>query len=134
MEETMPDSRKFAILIMSAFFLTVPIDGFCVEARRPNPPMVQMLQEGKAKLSPDYKSIVDDKGNSVAKETSSTIQKKESTALSSDTVKDPSAPPPPMVIFCNKKCAIVSKHCYIDETGNIVCLNVCEKEALVCGE
>lgn len=130
----MPASRKFAILISSAFFLTVPINGFCAEARRPNPPMVQMLQEGTAKLSPDYKSIIDDKGASVAKETSSTVQKKVTTTLSSDFVKDSTAPPPPMVIFCNKKCAIISKHCYVDETGNIVCLNVCEKEALVCGE
>ena len=128
----MHSSRNFAFLISAAVLLLVPVDGFSAEAKRPSPPMVQMLQEGKAKLSSDYKNIVDDKGSSLAKETSNIIQKKEPTAISSDLVKDSTAPPPTQVIFCNKKCAIISKHCYIDDTGNIVCLNVCEREALVC--
>jgi hypothetical protein len=125
-------SKKIVFLISAAVLSTVPLDGFCADPRRPNPPMVQMLQEGKGKLSPDYKNIIDEKGNKVAKETSNTVKKPESTASSDYVVKDASAPPPPMVVFCNKKCAILTRHCYLDEVGNTVCLNVCEREALVC--
>ncbi|MFZ3207696.1 MAG: hypothetical protein WA140_02540 [Geobacteraceae bacterium] len=123
---------KMLFLIPSAMFLLAPVTAFCLEAKNALP-IIELLQSGSAMISSDKKSIVDENGDIIAKETSNTIEKK-------SMVVDPNPlevgkealANTPKVIFCNKKCGMIEKHCYQDTEGNIVCVNICEKEVLIC--
>lgn len=124
--------RNLTFTILAALLLAVPSTGFCMNMKRETIPLVEMLQKGKATLSSDKKSIIDEKGGVIAKETANTVSIKPKPAENpADSGKDSSTPAPKM-FTCNKKCAIFVKHCYMDENENIVCINVCDREALIC--
>jgi hypothetical protein len=133
LEEAMRTFHNLLFSISAILLLTVPSTGFCMNIKKETIPLIEMLQNGTAKVSSDKKNIIDDKGNFIAKETANTIQikPKQSPANPTDSQKDNSTPTP-LMFTCNKKCAIIAKHCYIDENENIVCINVCDKEALIC--
>ena len=128
----MPTFQNLASIILAILLLTVPSTGFCMNIKKETIPLIEMLQSGTAKVTTDKKNIIDDKGNFIAKETANTLQNKpKQSASPADTQKD-SPTPAPLMFTCNKKCAIVVKHCYMDENENIVCINTCDKEALIC--
>jgi hypothetical protein len=132
MEEAMRAYRKLTIILSAILLLTVPSTGFCMNLKKETIPLVEMLQKGTAKVSTDKKNIIDEKGNFIAKETANTVQIKPKQIVDpNDTQKD-SSTPTPLMFTCNKKCAIIVKHCYMDEAENIVCINTCDKEALIC--
>lgn len=135
-------SRILALLLPAAVMM---IPGYCFGAERPqiDPPAVQMLKQGTAKISNDAKSLVDDKGRTLAK---SAPPPKETDyednvdpyleALYSKSIpgEKEGAPPKKSVYTCSRKCAIMEKKCFADDTGNSICVNVCERENLVCSE
>jgi len=132
LEEAMRTFQNLAFIISAILLLTVPSTGFSMNIKKETIPLIEMLQSGTAKVTTDKKNIIDDKGNFIAKETANTIQNKPKQSEGpADTQKDSPAPTPQM-FTCNKKCAIVVKHCYMDENENIVCINTCDKEALIC--
>jgi len=132
MGDAMQTIQNLTFIILAILLLTIPSTGFCMNIKRETIPLIEMLQNGTAKVSTDKKNIIDDKGNFIAKETANTIQiKPKQITNPTDTQKDSSAPTP-LMFTCNRKCAIVVKHCYMDENENIVCINTCDKEALIC--
>ncbi|HEX9024481.1 MAG TPA: hypothetical protein VF799_11650 [Geobacteraceae bacterium] len=109
-----------------------PATGNCMDVHKQAIPLVEMLQAGKAKISPDKKSIVDENSHIVGKETDNmNLPKPQPPASPADTSKE-NAPPAPQLFLCARKCAMISKHCYTDENQNIVCINECDKESLIC--
>ncbi len=120
------------IPVMIAAIVLLPFTGYCMDMRREVIPIIQMLQEGKAKISADKKSIIDENGHIVGNETTDlTLPTPKPAANSPDTAKE-NTPPPPQLFHCSKKCAVISRHCYKDENQNIVCINTCDKESLIC--
>ncbi len=129
----MSNLYKSLTAIVTAGLLMVPVTGFCMDIKKELIPLIQMLQQGKAKISPDKKNILDENGHIIGKETTNlTLPKaKPAVANPSDSEKDTS-PPAPQLFYCSKKCAMISRHCYTDENENIVCINECDKESLIC--
>ena len=109
----------------------VPTCCFSAEPLKVVPSLIQKLVDGSAKISTNKKSIVDEKGEIIAKEASSlkeTVKK----ANGNPSVSDGKTPPTPMVVTCNYKCAIITKRCYEDANGNGACINACDKQVLLC--
>jgi hypothetical protein len=133
MEVVMRALENLTFIISVILLMSVPSTGFCMNIKKETIPLIEMMQNGTAKISSDKKNIIDDKGKFIAKETANTIQlkPKPSQPNPAETQQDNSTPTP-LMFTCNKKCAIVVKHCYIDENENIVCINTCDKEALIC--
>mgnify|MGYP001580076506 CR=1 FL=1 len=124
--------QNLTFTISAILLLTVPSTGYCMNIKRETIPLVDMLQSGKAALSSDKKNILDENGHIVAKETANTaVIKPKPVAKTEDSAKD-NSPPAPQLFICNKRCAMFVKHCYMDENENIVCINVCDKESLIC--
>lgn len=126
--------QKLTFIISAILLLTVPSAGFCMNIKRETIPLVEMLQGGKAAVSSDKKNILDENGHIVAKETANTaVIKPKPGAKTEDSARDKdNSPPAPQLFICNKRCAMFVKHCYMDENENIVCINVCDKESLIC--
>ncbi len=125
-------SAKLPYLTIIAIFLMSPATGNCMDIHKEAIPLVQMLQAGKAKISPDKKNIIDENGHIVGKETDNVnLPKAPPPAPPADSSKE-NAPPVPQLFLCTKKCAMISRHCYTDENQNVVCINVCDREALIC--
>ena len=123
--------KKSALLIATMALIFVPACCFSAENKILTIPLVEMLQGGKAKISSDKKSIIDDKGDIVAKQTPPpVIKEKSSDIFPTGAAKDNTT----FVVNCNKKCAMITRQCYLDDLGNVVCMNVCDKEMLVCEE
>ncbi|QXE85630.1 hypothetical protein KP003_14720 [Geomonas nitrogeniifigens] len=131
-------TTAFHTLILLAIFFAVPAVGLC-EPPKDRIAIIEQLQSGKAKVSFDKKSIVDESGEALAKETTNAVQKPlplpepvlpdlAATGTSSETP----APKPPKIVFCNRKCGFIEKRCYLDNEGNTICINTCEKESLIC--
>jgi hypothetical protein len=105
-------------------------------------PLIEMMQEGKAKVSPDKKTIIDDKGKFVAKETSQPkpAEKKLVNEYLTETGErnpddDKRIPDYEKYYFtCNYKCAIMVKKCYQDDVGYKICVNICDKESFICDQ
>jgi hypothetical protein len=132
MEDIMYILKSLMLRLLVAVFLMVPFNGYCMDIKRETIPIIILLQEGKAKISPDNKSILDETGNIIGKEASNTtINRPKPTVNAADTAREGSSPSP-QIFYCNKKCAIITKHCYKDDNDNVICLNVCDKEALIC--
>jgi hypothetical protein len=126
--------QKLTFILSAMLLLTVPSTGFSMNIKKETIPLIEMLQNGTAKVSTDKKNIIDDKGNFIAKETANTVQIKPKQVSNPTDTQSDSSTPAPLMFTCNKKCAIVVKHCYMDENENIVCINTCDKEALICEE
>lgn len=123
------------IFFLITCFLLGPVTALAAEPHKEIPPIVDMLQGGGAKLSSDKKYIVNDKGEIIAKETVNSYKKKSASEAAMTLAAEPGkegAPAAPTVVFCNKKCGLIQKHCYTDNDGNIVCINNCEKELMIC--
>jgi hypothetical protein len=119
---------------MAAILAIIPVNGFSMDIKREVLPIVQKLQEGKAKISPDKKSIIDEEGHIIGKETVNldlNKYKPKSTQNSFEAAKDDS-PPPPQMFTCTRKCGMITKRCYLDDFENAVCINICDKESLIC--
>ncbi len=125
-------STKLLYLIIIAIFLMSPATGNCMDVHKEVIPLIQMLQAGKAKISADKKSIIDENGHIVGKETENVNLPKPKPVANPADVNKENAPPAPQLFFCTKKCAMISKHCYKDENENVVCINECDKESLIC--
>jgi hypothetical protein len=119
---------------MFATAILIPHTAFSFDVKKEVLPIIQKLQEGKAKLSMDKKSIVDEEGHIIAKESANLDLNKYKT----QPVKNPfeaakdDSPPQPQLFTCNRKCGLITKHCYLDENENAVCINICDKESLIC--
>jgi hypothetical protein len=126
--------KTLLFIIIAAIISTIPIKGFSMEIKREAIPIVQKLQEGKAKISPDKKSIIDEEGHIIGKETPTLDMNKykaKPTQNPFEAAKDDS-PPPPQMFICTRKCGMITKRCYLDENENAVCINICDKESLIC--
>jgi hypothetical protein len=122
------------LFIMAAIISMIPIKGFSMEIKREAIPIVQKLQEGKAKISPDKKSIIDEEGHIIGKESQNldvNKYKPKPTQNPYEAAKDDS-PPPPQMFICTRKCGMITKRCYLDDNENAVCINICDKESLIC--
>jgi hypothetical protein len=127
-------SKTTLLIIMAAIISMIPINGFSMEIKREAIPIVQKLQEGKAKISPDKKSIIDEEGHIIGKESQNLdLNKYKPKAAQNpyETAKDDS-PPPPQMFICTRKCGMITKRCYLDDNENAVCINICDKESLIC--
>ncbi len=123
---------RFMFLVIITGIFAAASNGFCMDLKKETIPIIEKLQDGKAKISPDKKSIIDENGHIIGKETENiNPPKNKPVANPADTAKD-SSPPAPQLIFCSKKCAIITKHCYKDESENVVCINSCDRESLIC--
>jgi hypothetical protein len=132
MGDAMQTIQNLTFIILAILLLAIPSTGFCMNIKRETIPLIEMLQNGTAKVSTDKKNIIDEKGHSIAKETVNTIQIKPKQSVNPTDTQLDSSTPTPLMFTCNRKCAIVAKHCYMDENENIVCINVCDKESLIC--
>ena len=127
-------SKSTLLIIMAAILSTMPVNGFSMEAKKEPIPIIQKLQEGKANISPDKKSIIDEEGHIIGKVTPSLdMEKYKPKAILNpfEAAKDDS-PPPPQLFTCTRKCGMITKHCYLDDFENAVCINICDKESLIC--
>ena len=127
-------SKTTLLFIMAAIISMIPINGFSMEAKKEPLPIVQKLQEGKAKISPDKKSIIDEEGHIIGKVTPTLDMEKykpKPTQNPFEAAKDDS-PPPPQMFTCTRKCGMITKRCYLDDKENAVCINICDKESLIC--
>jgi hypothetical protein len=125
---------RSTLLVLVATAILYPHTASSFDVKKEVLPIIQKLQEGKAKLSFDKKSIVDEEGHIIAKESANLDMNKYKTQPAKnpfEAAKDDS-PPQPQLFTCNRKCGIVTKHCYVDENENAVCINVCDKESLIC--
>jgi len=127
-------SKTTLLIIMAVTLSMMPVNGFSMEAKKEPIPIVQKLQEGKAKISPDKKSIIDEEGHIIGKVTPSLDMEKykpKPTQNPFEAAKDDS-PPPPQMFTCTRKCGMITKRCYLDDNENAVCINICDKESLIC--
>jgi len=127
-------SKSTLLIIMAAILSTMPVNGFSMEAKKEPIPIIQKLQEGKAKISPDKKSIIDEEGHIIGKVTPTLdMEKYKPKAILNpfEAAKDDS-PPPPLLFTCTRKCGMITRHCYLDDFENAVCINICDKESLIC--
>jgi hypothetical protein len=127
--------RITTILFSVSSLVLLSSYGYGAENKITSVPLVRMLQEGKVNLSPDRKSIIDENGHIVAKQTSPPVsppaaQIKILDKNTAETGKEKG----PLKVNCDRKCAIMSRQCYMDDIGNVVCLNICDKEIFVCEE
>src|SRR5690348_2228599 len=92
-------------------------------AERTIPHIVEIVKDGTATLSANKKTLVDEKGTVVAKE------------VDPATVKPPAPDPTKLALgiqeaqaitVCNYRCAILTKRCFADDTGAVVCINFCD--------
>lgn len=125
--------KNVTLLIAAALVLIVPDLGFCAREKMEElVPIIQLVRDGKAKPSPDFRNIIDEKGNIVAKQTALPVEKKDKPfAGAPDGAKD-AASGQQKVLTCSTKCAITTRKCYADDSGYIFCMNICEKELLIC--
>lgn len=120
-------SAAAALLVV----VLLPLYSFGAESRMSAIPLIQMLQENKVKVSPDKRTMTDLNGSVVARETPPPVPKKvEPTANPFEKPQENTV----MVVNCNKKCGMVSRKCFLDEIGNTICLNICDKESYICEE
>ena len=75
--------QNLTFIISAILLLTVPSTGFCMNIKKETIPLLEMLQNGTAKVTTDKKNIIDDKGNFIAKETSNTAPKQTETECKS---------------------------------------------------
>lgn len=130
----MSTSKATPLIIVAAILSMIPVNSFAMEIKREAIPIIQKLQEGKAKISPDKKSIIDEEGHIIGKVTANldlTKYKPKSTQNPFEAAKDDS-PPPPQMFTCTRKCGMITKQCYLDDNENAVCINICDKESLIC--
>ncbi|GFO69694.1 hypothetical protein GMLC_32730 [Geomonas limicola] len=111
-----------------------PINCFAAGNKINMIPLVEMLQQNKAKISTDKKSIIDLKGEVLAKQTPPPVMKKRDPSAAIEFGNKDKDANVTMIVNCYKKCAMVTRQCYLDDIGNTICLNVCDKEGLVCEE
>lgn len=124
--------RKRITLLVAAFvFSIIPARGFSAELKKTTENLVLKLQNGKAKISLNKKSILDENDNIVASETSPPKADNKTSGASITPNKSGSTAPPD-VVNCSFKCSIITRHCYADSYGSIVCINICDKETLRC--
>jgi hypothetical protein len=118
---------------MAAVLLSAPSKGLSMDVKKEVIPIVQKLQEGKAKISPDKKSIIDEEGHIIGKLTSTLDMKKYTPAPPNpaEAAKEDS-PPAPQFFNCIRKCGMITKQCYLDDNENAVCIGICDKESLIC--
>ncbi len=122
------------IAIFAASSLWTPCCSYGMDLKREVLPLIEMLQAGKAKVSPDKKSIIDENGHIIGKEAATldlNKYKPKTPQNPFETAKD-NSPPTPQLFTCTKKCGMITKHCYLDENENAVCINICDKESLIC--
>src|SRR5512137_2454181 len=115
-------SKTTLLIIVAAIISMIPINGFSMEIKREAIPIVQKLQEGKAKISPDRKSIIDEDGHIIGKESQSLdLNKYKAKPIQNpyEAAKDDS-PPPPQMFTCTRKCGMITKRCYLDDSENAV--------------
>ncbi|WP_026841468.1 hypothetical protein [Citrifermentans bremense] len=127
-------TRNLFFFLITCFLLG-PFTAWAAEPHKEIPPIVDMLQGGSAKPSSDKKYIVNDKGEIIAKETANSYKKESASETAVTLASEPGkegVPAAPKVVFCNKKCGLIQKRCYTDSDGNIVCINNCEKELMIC--
>lgn len=127
-------SEATPLIIMATIVSLIPVRSFAMDVKKEIIPIVQKLQQGNAKISPDKKSIIDENGHIIGKETSNldlNKYKPKSPQNPFETAKDDS-PPPPQLFTCTRKCGMITKHCYLDDNENAVCINICDKESLIC--
>ncbi len=128
--------KNLPLILFLTALVAAPINAYSMDVKRELVPLVEMLQEGKARISPDKKSIIDENGHIIGKESTNLDMKKYQAPQNpllnpTETAKD-NAPPPPQLFICTKKCAMITRHCYLDENENAVCISVCDKESLIC--
>lgn len=125
---------KLVVVLCCGGFMLFPMTCLAAGNKASTIPLVEMLQQNKAKISTDQKSIIDLKGEVLANQTPTPVLKKRDPMNAVlDAAKDKDAKTT-LIVNCNKKCAMVTRHCYLDDIGNTICLNVCDKESLVCEE
>ena len=127
-----PKSTTF--IILAAILSIMPVNCFSMDSKKEPIPIVQKLQDGNAKVSPDKKSIIDEEGHIIGKVTSNLDLNKYKPKPAQnpfEAAKDDS-PPQPQLFNCTRKCGMITKHCYLDDNENAVCINVCDKESLIC--
>jgi hypothetical protein len=111
--------NKLTFLILTVTVVSIPIRGFCLEGQSSSSPVLQILREGKATLSIDKKSILDEQGKIIASQIPSPVKKGSSSGSKTTPI-------------CNSVCAIIEKQCYADINGSVLCINVCKKEQFKC--
>jgi len=127
MEDVMSFMNKLLSYGAASLIVMVPVSALSAEIKI-TPPLIELLQDGRAKLSPDKKVILDEKGDIVARQKSPAGQEN-SFAKSPDKAAPVAAERP---YVCTPQCAIWVKYCYTDPKDFEVCINSCEKELLQC--
>ncbi len=125
---------KISLIIFAAIILFAPIKAFSMDIKKEVLPIIEKLREGKAQLSQDKKSIVDENGHIIGKETHDldlNKYKPKPTQNPFEAAKDDS-PPQPQLFNCTRKCGVITRHCYLDDNENAICISVCDKESLIC--
>lgn len=129
---------KLTLIVLALLLLLVPVYGFCEEGSSGTPSLIQILEQGKARLSSDKKSILDEKGNVIATQISPPVQDKKAiktdsttvntstTTVSGSTTTVSNAP------ICYTKCVKWGKQCFVDYQAHVVCIRVCDEEKIVC--
>jgi hypothetical protein len=124
-EEYLMHMLKVAALTVStAMVLLEPT--LCFAAEKVIPHLVELVKEGGASMSANKKTLVDAKGNIVANEVDP-----KSVVKPTVEQKGNSAEQTP-VINCNYRCAILTKRCFAEDAGAVVCINTCDKQTLIC--
>lgn len=124
--------KKTTLLIAALVFSIIPARGFSAELKKTTENLVQKLQNGKAKISLNKKSILDENDNIVASETSPPKADNKTSGAGSITPNKSGSTAPADLVNCSFKCSITTRHCYADSYGSIVCINMCDKETLRC--
>lgn len=127
-------SIKTRLILLATIFTMIPFQSFSMDVKKEVVPIVQKLQDGTAKVSPNQKSIIDEEGHIIGKETTNLDMNKYKPKPAQnpfEAAKDDS-PPAPQLFTCTRKCGMITRHCYLDENENAVCINVCDKESLIC--
>jgi hypothetical protein len=109
-----------ALAVPASIILAAPVLALAMDKTIPG--IVDSIKEGSVTVSPNKKTLVDAKGKVAATEIDpKTLGKKEDG-------KDG----PVIVATCNYRCAMITRRCFIDEGKNVVCINYCDKQSLVC--
>jgi hypothetical protein len=123
-EETMNMMKHIIIAVSTIAIFLAP--ALCSGAEKILPRLVQMLRDGKATISPNKKSLVDEKGKVIAKEVDEKSVVKPASSVQEGLSEQKA------ITNCNYKCAIITRRCFADDSGTVACINTCDKETLVC--
>ena len=132
--------KKITVVISVAVLFLAAGSAFALERPMMSVPLIEMIREGKAKVSADKTTIVDEKGQTVAKETTPptpAVRRPVVDSFAETTDRNPpdskEVPANEKYFFtCSYKCGITVKKCYQDNSGFIICLNICDKESFIC--